>query len=90
MKSAAFLQLHLPEHWPDPGALDEPRLRWALSAGDRVEDGASPLAEIPRADEICLVLPVARVTFVRAPLPRGPAAKLARIAPFAQLLRRTR
>jgi general secretion pathway protein L len=84
MKSAAsFLQLHLPEHWPDPGALDEPRLRWALSAGGRVEDGASPLAEIPRADETCLVLPVARVAFVRAALPPGPAAKLAKLAPFA-------
>ena len=83
MKSAAFLQLHLPEHWPDPGALDEPRLRWALSAGGRVEDGASPLAEIPRAEETCLVLPVARVAFVRAALPPGPAAKLAKLAPFA-------
>jgi general secretion pathway protein L len=83
MKSAAFLQLHLPEHWPDPGALDEPRLRWALSAGGRVQEGASPLAEIPRADEICLVLPVARVAFVRAALPPGPAAKLAKLAPFA-------
>jgi general secretion pathway protein L len=84
MKSATrFLQLHLPEHWPDAGALDEPRLRWALNAGGRVEDGASPLAEIPRADEICLVLPVARVAFVRAALPPGPAAKLAKLAPFA-------
>lgn len=83
MKSTAFLQLHLPEHWPDPGALDEPRLRWALSAGGRVEQGASPLAEIPRAEETCLVLPVARVAFVRAALPPGPAAKLAKLAPFA-------
>jgi general secretion pathway protein L len=83
MKSAAFLQLHLPEHWPDPGALDEPRLRWAWSAGGRVEEGVSSLAEIPRADEICLVLPVARVAFVRASLPPGPAAKLAKLAPFA-------
>jgi len=71
MKSAAFLQLHLPEHWPDPGALDEPPLRWAWSAGGRVEEGVSSLAEIPRADEICLVLPVARVAFVRASLPPG-------------------
>ena len=83
MKSATFLQLHLPEHWPDTGALDEPRLRWALIAGGRVEEGASSLAEIPRADEICLVLPVARVAFVRAALPPGPAAKLAKLAPFA-------
>jgi general secretion pathway protein L len=83
MKSAAFLQLHLPEHWPDPDALDEPRLRWALGAGGRVEEGISPLAEVPRAEETCLVLPVARVAFVRAALPPGPSAKLAKLAPFA-------
>jgi general secretion pathway protein L len=84
MKSAAnVLQLHLPEHWPAPGALDEPRLRWALSAGGRVEGGAAPLAEIPHAEEACLVLPVARVAFVRAALPPGPASKLAKLAPFA-------
>ena len=84
MKSAArFLQLHLPEHWPEPGAADGPRLRWALSANGRVEDGDSPLADVPRADETCLVLPVARVAFVRAALPPGPAAKLAKLAPFA-------
>jgi general secretion pathway protein L len=84
MKSAAsFLQLHLPEHWPEPGAADEPRLRWALSAGGRVEESDSPLADVPRADETCLVLPVARVAFVRAALPPGPAAKLAKLAPFA-------
>ena len=83
MKSAPFLQLYLPEHWPNPGALDEPRLRWALSAGGRVEEGASPLAEVPRAEKTCLVLPVARVAFVRAALPPGPAAKLAKLAPFA-------
>jgi type II secretion system protein L len=82
MGSASFLQLHLPEHWPAPGA-DAPPLRWALSAGGRVEDGAGPLAEVPPAAEVCLVLPVARVAFVRAALPPGPAAKLARLAPFA-------
>ncbi|HTO49919.1 MAG TPA: type II secretion system protein GspL [Burkholderiales bacterium] len=84
MRSAAsLLQLHLPEHWPATGAADEPPLRWALSAGGRVEGGVGRLAEIPPADETCLVLPVARVTFVRAALPPGPAAKLAKLAPFA-------
>jgi general secretion pathway protein L len=82
MSAASFLQLHLPEHWPAAGA-DEPRLRWALAAGARVEDGAGLLAEVPRAGEVCLVLPDARVAFVRAALPPGPAAKLARLAPFA-------
>jgi general secretion pathway protein L len=77
----SFLQIHLPERWPD--ALNDPPLRWALRRGAGVEDGVSRLADIPRAGEVVIVLPVARVAFVRTPLPRGPAAKLARIAPFA-------
>ena len=84
MKSAAsVLQLHLPEHFPEPAAPDELRLRWALRAGGRVEDGASPIADLPRVEETCLVLPVTRVAFVRVALPPGPAAKLAKLAPFA-------
>ncbi len=84
MKAAAsFLQLHVPERWPDPGAPVEPLLRWGLWSGRRSEDGAARAAELPRAEETCLVLPLARVAFVRAALPPGPAAKLARLAPFA-------
>jgi len=84
MRSAASsLQLHLPEHWPPTGPSDEPPLRWALGKGGRVESGVARLAETPRAEETCLVLPVARVAFVRAALPPGPAAKLAKLAPFA-------
>jgi general secretion pathway protein L len=41
------------------------------------------LAELPRADEIILVLPVSRVGFVRAQLPAGPAGRLTKLAPFA-------
>jgi general secretion pathway protein L len=82
MKSTGFLQLHLPEHWPAESPADEPRLRWASTRGHRVEDGVSGLAEVPRAEEVCLVLPVARVAFVRAALPAAPAAKLAKLAPF--------
>jgi general secretion pathway protein L len=84
MKAAAsFLQIHVPERWPDPGASVEPLVRWALRAGRRDDDGAARAAELPRADETCLVLPVGRVAFVRAALPPGPAARLARLAPFA-------
>src|SRR5262249_61219734 len=77
----SFLQLHVSERFPDP--LNPPPVRWTLRAGARVEDGVSPLEEVPGADEVLLVLPVARVAFVRAALPRGPAAKLGRLAPFA-------
>lgn len=81
--ASSCLQIHVPERWPDPGASDEPLLRWGLRSGGRAEDGAARVAGLPRADEVLLVLPVARVAFVRATLPPGPAAKLARLAPFA-------
>jgi len=79
--AASLLQLHVPERWPD--AVREPQVRWALRRDARVEDGSARLAEVPRAEETVLVLPVARVAFVRAALPPGPAARLARLAPFA-------
>jgi general secretion pathway protein L len=79
--AASLLQLHVPERWPD--AVREPQVRWARRRDADVEEGVSRLAEIPRADETVLVLPVARVAFVRAALPQGPAARLAKLAPFA-------
>ncbi len=79
--ATSLLQLHLPERWPD--ALGEPPLRWALRRGADLQDGVGRLAEVPRAAETIVVLPVARVAFARAVLPRGPAARLARLAPFA-------
>jgi general secretion pathway protein L len=79
--AASLLQLHVPERWPD--AIREPHVRWARRRDGAVEDGVARLAEIPRAEETILVLPVARVAFVRAALPQGPAARLAKLAPFA-------
>ena len=74
----SYLQIHLPERWPD----DE-RVRWSRRAGGRMEDGVCAVHEVPSADEIAVVVPAARVAFARASLPRGPVAKLARLAPFA-------
>jgi general secretion pathway protein L len=48
-----------------------------------MEDGVSAVREIPPAEEITVVVPASRVSHVRASLPRGPVAKLARLAPFA-------
>ncbi len=79
--AVSLLQLHVPERWPD--AVHEPQVRWALRRDAAVEDGVSRLVEIPHAEETVLVLPVARVAFVRAALPQGPAARLAKLAPFA-------
>lgn len=77
------VQIHLPERWPDPTALDEPLLRWALRRAFRTEDGVSHAREVPRADEVIVVLPVARVFFTRAALPPGPPAKTAKLVAFA-------
>jgi general secretion pathway protein L len=80
-RAASTLQIHVPERWPD--AVREPPVRWARRRDGELEDGVARLAEIPRAEETVLVLPVARVAFVRAALPPGPATRLAQLAPFA-------
>jgi general secretion pathway protein L len=74
----SYLQVHLREGWPD-----DDRVRWSRRGGARVEDGLCAVQELPDADEITVVVPAARVAFARASLPRGPVAKLARLAPFA-------
>ena len=81
--ATSFLQIHLPERWPDPAAAMALPVRWALQDGPRFDDGVSRLDDVPRADEVVAVLPVARVLFTSANLPRGPASKLARVVPFA-------
>ena len=58
-------------------------VRWTVRTPRRVVSGVAPLAKLPRAGEVIVVLPVARVGFVRAQLPAGPPAKLAKLAPFA-------
>jgi general secretion pathway protein L len=74
----SYLQIHLGERWPESD-----RVRWSRRAGNRVDEGACAVREIPPADEITVVVPASRVAFARASLPRGPLAKLARLAPFA-------
>lgn len=82
-RAPSTLQIHLPDRWPDPGALGEPRVRWSRRDGGRIDAGVSAVREIPTADRVTVVVPCARVTFARALLPRGSAAKLARLAAFA-------
>ena len=77
------LQIHLSERFGDLLALEGAPIRWSVRTPRRVLSGVGPLAKLPRADEVIVVLPVARVGFVRAPLPAGPPAKLAKLAPFA-------
>lgn len=77
------LQIHLPDRWADRLTRDAPLLRWARQARGRRRAGVTRIAELPHADETILVLPVARVGFVRAQLPAGPEARLIKLAPFA-------
>jgi len=77
------LQLHLPDRWQDRITRDEPPFRWALWSRGRRRSGVTRLAELPRADEIILVLPASRVGFVRVQLPAASAARLTKLAPFA-------
>jgi general secretion pathway protein L len=79
----SFLQIHLPEGWSDPSDAVELPVRWSLQDGPHFDDGVSRLDDVPHADEVLAVLPVARVLFTSANLPRGPDSKLARVVPFA-------
>lgn len=78
----ATLRLYLPESWSD-GGTPEP-LEWALcgAAGAAVASGRAPLAELPRAERLELVVPAAAVLLTSVVLPaRGEKAR--RLLPFA-------
>lgn len=80
---ASYVQIHLPERMSAHGAREEPRVRWAHRTGAGVDDDVTALRDVPAADAVTVVVPCSRITFVRALLPRGAAAKLAKLAPFA-------
>ena len=81
--SDRVLQIHLSERFGDLLALEGVPVRWTVRTPRRVVSGVTPLAKLPPADEVIVVLPVGRVGFVRAQLPAGPPTKLAKLAPFA-------
>lgn len=58
---------------------------WTLAsgAGAVLREGRSPLAEVPRADRVELVLPASRVLFARLALPKVSAGTLRELLPFA-------
>jgi general secretion pathway protein L len=61
------------------------RIAWALfDARDNfLRRDATPLADVPRADEVELALPASRVLFARLRLPRVNAATIRELLPFA-------
>ena len=70
-----------PAERPDPAA----RWTWMLFAARRemLREGSDPLAELPRADDVELVIPASRVLFARLKLPRVGGATLRELLPYA-------
>ena len=71
---------------PATDRLDEATpLAWLLLAarGEVLRSGTSPMADIPRADDVEAILPASRVLFARLKLPRVNAATIRELLPFA-------
>ena len=79
----ALLQLFLPEGWPLSESASAPVFRWALIDGVNVRSGSGPLTELPRADEVTVIVPASRAVFMRATLPPGNPSKLADVLAYA-------
>ncbi|HYC37632.1 MAG TPA: type II secretion system protein GspL [Usitatibacter sp.] len=60
-------------------------MAWMLfdGRGQFLREGASPLAQMPRADEVEAMLPAERVLFARLKLPRVNAATIRELLPYA-------
>ena len=58
---------------------------WSLAdaRGHALREGATPLADVPRAEAVEAILPVSRVLFARLPLPRVNAATIRELLPYA-------
>ncbi len=76
------LRIFLPANGP---AAESAAWAWMLfdARGALLREDASPLAAMPRAEEVELVLPAARVLFARLKLPRVGAATLRELLPYA-------
>ncbi len=81
-KARSVLQLHIPDDWPNVTAMAEPRFRWALWDGVYSQYGVAPLREIAQGEEIIVVVPMQRATFVRVKVPAGNIKKIEKMLPF--------
>ena len=61
------------------------RFAWMLfdSRRNLLREGTTPLADVPRADEVEAVLPCSRVLFARLKLPKVNAATIRELLPYA-------
>ena len=80
--AATHLQLHLSDRWLPQSAGDVP-LRFSRRTGVRFEHGAALLGDLAAADEVTLVLPATRITFVHATLPATRGAASAKVLRYA-------
>src|SRR5258708_22121339 len=76
------LRLFLPTIDRPDGAT---RFAWMLfdARHSLLREGITPIAEVPRAEEIEAVLPCSRVLFARLKLPRVNAATIRELLPYA-------
>lgn len=79
----ALLQLFLPEGWPLSESESAPVFRWTLLDGVNLRAGSGPLTELPRADEVTVIVPASRAVFMRATLPPGNPSKLSEVLAYA-------
>jgi general secretion pathway protein L len=79
----ALLQLFLPEGWPLSASESAPVFHWTLLDGINLRAGSGALTELPRADEVTIIVPASRAVFMRAPLPPGNPSKLADVLAYA-------
>lgn len=78
----SILQLHLPEGWPAPDAIDR-AFRYARYAGGTCATGVAELSAVPAATTTIAVAPASAVHFVRVNLPRVRASRLGKLLPLA-------
>lgn len=78
-----YLQIFLPEGWPDSGMDDIAPLPWRLADGAATRQGESPIGSLPRSNEVELIIPAGRVLLTRVKLPPGNTQKLGEVVGYA-------
>ena len=81
-RDTSFLQLHLPEGWPDPNRATV-EFRYARFAAGAWVTGVAPLGAVPHGMTAVAVAPASAVLFARVALPKVRGAKLLRLLPLA-------
>ena len=81
-RDRSILQLHLPDGWPAPDAIDR-AFRYARHSGGSCATGVAELSAVPAATTTIAVAPSSAVHFVRVNLPRVRASRLTKLLPLA-------